>query len=88
MFPTHAGALFKGVTIDGIVGTTYFERFLVTIDHPRQRLILRPRSKAQSAAFQAEAVTVGAAVVPCYLVGDHFVMARAEVNDAPAGLFL
>ena len=88
VFPTHAGALFKGVKIDGIVGTTYFERFLVTIDYPRQRLVLRPRSKAASAAFQAEAAKAGAAVVPCYLVGDHFVMARAEVNDAPLGLFL
>ncbi len=88
VFPSHAGALFKGETIDGIVGTTYFERFLVTIDYPRQRLVLRPRSKAASAALQAEAAKAGAAVVPCYLVGDHFVMARAEVNGAPAGLFL
>jgi len=88
VFPTHAGSLFKGVQIDGIVGTTYFERFLVTIDYPRQRLVLRARSKAASAAFQSAAAQTGATVVPCYLAGDHFVMAHAEVNDAPSGLFL
>jgi Aspartyl protease len=90
VLPTHAGALFAGLHVDGIVGTTFFERFLVTMDYPQKRLVLRPRSKAASQAFQAAAAQAGAAVVPCYLVGDHFVMARAQVNDAPAppGLFL
>jgi hypothetical protein len=85
---THAAALFPALKIDGIVGTTYFERFLVTIDYPHKSLILRPRSAQSSAAFQAQAATAQATVVPCYLVGDHFVMAQAQVNDAPAGLFL
>ncbi|HMF27681.1 MAG TPA: retropepsin-like aspartic protease, partial [Candidatus Cybelea sp.] len=34
VFPTHASALFAGMRIDGVVGTTYFERFLATIDYP------------------------------------------------------
>jgi hypothetical protein len=88
VMPTHASALFPKLRIDGIVGTTYFERFLVTIDYPRNELILRPRSAATSAAFLQQAAAAHAVIVPCYLVGDHFVMARAQVNAAPPGLFL
>lgn len=86
VFPTHASALFTNLAIDGVVGTTFFERFLVTIDYPHDALVLRPRSA--SAEFQARASAEHATIVPCWLVGDHFVMARAQVNDAAPGLFL
>jgi hypothetical protein len=85
---THAAALFPNVHVDGIVGTTYFERFLVTMDYPNRRLVLRPRTLQGSRDFERSAADAGAAIVPCYLVGDHFVMAQAQVNAAPAGLFL
>jgi hypothetical protein len=88
VMPTHAADLIPNLHVDGIVGTTYFERFLVTMDFPHARLILRPRSKVSSAAFQAQAASERAAIVPFYLVGDHFVIAQAQVNDAPPGLFL
>ncbi len=88
VLPTHASDLFaNGIKIDGVLGTTVFERFLVTIDYPHARLIVRPRSAAGSATFEAAAKAAGAAIVPCWLVGDHFVMARARVNDAPPGIF-
>jgi Aspartyl protease/Tetratricopeptide repeat len=87
VFPTHASALFAGTKIDGVVGTTFFERFLTTVDYPRNRLVLRPRSSSASAAFEAGADNAHDAIVPCYLVGDHFVIAPAAVNDA-GGLFL
>jgi Aspartyl protease/Tetratricopeptide repeat len=85
---THATALLPKLQIEGTVGTTYFERFLVTIDYPNKELILQPRSPQISAAFQAQAAASHAAVIPCYLVGDHFVMANAQVNGAPPGLFV
>jgi len=88
VMPTHAAALFPNLQIDGIVGTTYFERFLVTIDYPNNRLILRARSAAASETFEAQAAAANASAVPCYLVGDHFVIAQAQVNDAAPGLFL
>lgn len=88
MLKSHATGLFPKLQIDGIVGTTYFERFLTTIDFPAKQLILRPRSLAVSATFEAKAAGSGAASVPCYLVGDHFVFASAQVNNAPPGLFL
>ena len=49
--------------------------------------MLRARSPAVSAAFEASASDAHDAIVPCYLVGDHFIIAPAAVNDA-AGLFL
>jgi hypothetical protein len=89
VMPTHAASFFgNNLHIDGIVGTTYFERFLVTIDYPHNRLIVRARSPQTSNALEASAQAANAAVVPCYLVGDHFVMAQAQVNDAPPGLFV
>ena len=87
VLPTHAAELFRKLPIDGIVGTTYFERYLVTIDYLSDRLVMRPRSPDVSAAFQAKARSDGAAIVPFYWVGDHFVIARAQVNDA-SGLFM
>jgi hypothetical protein len=88
VMPTHANELIPNLPIAGVVGTTYFERFLVTMDYPNKQLILRPRSPQASAAFEAAAVQARGTIVPCYLVGDHFVMAKAQVNDAPPGLFL
>lgn len=88
VLPTRAESLFPKVKIDGILGTTLFERFLVTIDYPNAALILRPRSAQVSAAFQADAAAAKNTIVPFYLVGDHFVFAKAQVNDAPPGLFL
>lgn len=76
IFPMH---------IDGIVGTTLFERFLVTIDYLNDRLIIRPRDASQS--FLA-AQSSNATIEPCWLVGDHFVFANASVNGTPPGLYL
>jgi Aspartyl protease/Tetratricopeptide repeat len=88
VMPTHASELFGGMHIDGVIGTSFFERFLVTIDYPRQRLVLRPRSLEISAAFEKASAAAGASIVQCWLVGDHFVFAHARVNAAPPGLFL
>ena len=89
VFPTHASDAFPaGPHLAGVLGTSLFERFLVTLDYPHARLIFRPRSAAVSQAFQRAAAASGATVVPCWLVGDHLVIARASVNDAPSGLFL
>jgi len=85
---THATVLDPNLHIEGVVGTTYFERFLVTIDYPNGELIVRPRTAQDSAAFEARAAAARAAIVPCYLVGDHFVVAKAQVNGASPGLFV
>ena len=63
----------------------FLYHFLSTIDYAHGRLTLRPRSA--SAAFEAAAQTGGAAVVPMWLVGDHFIFARARVAQTPDALF-
>lgn len=71
--------------IDGILGTGFFYRFLTTLDYGHARLILEP--KRESAAFEQGALARGDALVPMWLVGDHFIFAQAHVNDGPIGLF-
>jgi Aspartyl protease/Tetratricopeptide repeat len=85
---THASELFDHRRIDGIIGTTLFERYLTTIDYPRARLILRARSATISKRFQAESMAAGATVVPFWLAGDHLTFANAQVDDAAPGLFI
>jgi hypothetical protein len=79
--------LFPNQRIDGIIGTTLFERFLATIDYPRHVLILQPDTPQVSQRFEAAAEKAHSSIVPCWLVGDHEVFAAAQVNEADPGLF-
>jgi hypothetical protein len=88
VLPTRSYRLLPNIRIDGILGTGLFERFLATIDYPQRRLILRPRNAGTSQQFESAAQRDGASIVRCWLIGDHFVFARARVGDAPDGLFL
>jgi hypothetical protein len=85
VLPMPQAKLFP-MAIDGIVGTTLFERFLVTIDYPNDRLVIRPRDASQS--FLAAAQTASSTIEPCWLVGDHFVFAQASINNTPQVLYL
>lgn len=75
-----------GVKIDGILGTGLLMHFLSTLDYCQGRLVLRPRSA--SAAFQQAAARSGANILPMWLVGDHFIMARAHLLHGAEGTFL
>ncbi len=88
VIPTRGISPIPSVRIDGIVGTGLLERFLATLDYPRARLVLRRRGPDASAAFQSASVAAGATIESCWLVGDHFVIAKAQVDSAPPGLFL
>lgn len=87
VLPIPAQSIFHR-QIDGIIGTTLFERFLVTIDYPHSRLVIRTRSLENSRDFIAAANATHGTIVPCWLVGDHFVFARASVNGVAPGLFI
>jgi len=71
--------------IDGIIGTSFLYHFLATIDYAHGALVLRPAD--ESAAYLASAEAAGATAVRMWLVGDHFLFARAHVNAAPDGLY-
>lgn len=79
--PTTLG----GRSYDGVIGTNLLRRFLSTLDYRAGKLILRPRSASQS--FEAAARAQNAAIVPMWLVPDHFIFARATVNGTFDGLF-
>ncbi len=85
VLPTRNFQLRPGTQIDGIVGTGFLRHFLATIDYRGGALILKPRSG--SAAFEAAAAQHKATIVPMWLTGDHFLFARAHINDGPEGLF-
>jgi len=80
------GLQVPGYKIEGFVGTGLLMHFLSTLDYCQGRLILRPRSA--SAAFEQAASKGGANVVPFWLVGDHFMMARAHLQHGSEGTFL
>ena len=75
-----------GVKLDGIIGTGLLMHFLSTLDYCQDRLVLRPRGA--SAAFEQAAARGGANVVPFWLAGDHFIMARAHLLQGREGTFL
>jgi hypothetical protein len=75
----------KGTRLDGIVGTGFLMHFLATLDYPKGELRLLPR--ASSKAFERGARKRGASIVPMWLVGDHFVFARARLGSGPEALF-
>lgn len=83
--PTRGIPFFGDKRVDGIIGTVFLSQFLATIDYPKGRLVLRPRSA--SAAFEQ---SLGADVtsVPFWYVPDHFLLARGSVNALADQLFL
>ncbi len=68
-----------GPDVDATVGTGFFTHFLTTLDYKEHRLIFRPRDARPPAR--------SAAIVPMWLVGDHFIFTRASVNDGTPALY-
>jgi hypothetical protein len=75
-----------GRKIEGIIGTGLLMHFLPTLDYCQGRLVLRPRSA--SAAVEPMAARTGANIVPIWLAGDHFILARARLLHGRERLFL
>lgn len=71
--------------IDGVIGTAFLYHFLATLDYAHSVLVLRPAG--DSAALLASAKAAGATIVPMWLVGDHFLFARAHVNAGSDALY-
>ncbi|MBO9669710.1 MAG: aspartyl protease family protein [Sphingobium sp.] len=74
-----------GQQFDGIIGTGLLMHFLSTIDYCSGQLILAPRS--DSASFEKQAQGNGSNIVRMWLMADHFILARARLNQAPEGIF-
>jgi hypothetical protein len=72
--------------IEGIIGTGLLMHFLSSLDYCQGRLVLRPRDA--SAGFGPAAAGHGANIVPFWLVGDHFLFARAHLERGSEGMFV
>ncbi|MBV8197782.1 MAG: aspartyl protease family protein [Candidatus Eremiobacteraeota bacterium] len=83
--PSAMPTTLAGRSYDGVIGTNLLRRFLSTLDYRDGKLILRPRSASDS--FETAAQKQKAAIVPMWLVPDHFIFARATVNGSFDGLF-
>ena len=70
-----------GKRVAGILGTRVLMRFLATLDYPGGKLVLERRAREPAASDS------GDVVVPMWLAGDHFVLARGRMNDAPEALW-
>ena len=75
-----------GGKIEGIVGTGLLMHFLPTLDYCQNRLVLRPRSA--SGEVEKAAARAKANIVPMWLAGDHFILARAHLLHGGEHLFL
>jgi aspartyl protease/tetratricopeptide repeat protein len=85
VLPTRQLTFWPGRGADGAIGTGLLLRFLSTIDYAHGALVLRARSGSHD--FEQEADARGDTVVPMWLEGDHFIFARARINDGPEGMY-
>ncbi len=74
--------------VDGVIGTVVLYHFLFTLDYPGSRLVLRRNSPEASRSVRIEAESAGAAVVPFWLAGDHYIHAWGKVNGKGPYLLL
>jgi hypothetical protein len=72
-----------GRRVDGIVGTVFLYHFLATLDYPAGRLVLRPRGEAERREVERAAAAESATVIPYWMVGDHYMVARGRINSSP-----
>jgi hypothetical protein len=72
-----------GRTVDGVLGTVVLYHFLAQMDYPGARLVLWPRSPSFLAPFEREVQAGSRLAVPFWLSGDHYIVARGQVNDGP-----
>ncbi|MEU6641989.1 aspartyl protease family protein [Saccharomonospora sp. NPDC046836] len=71
-----------GVQVKGTIGTALLYHHLSTIDYPGQALILRPRTPDRLRSFEQQAAQERQQIVPFWLSGTHYILARGAVNDS------
>jgi hypothetical protein len=80
----------RGRRVFGVVGTRILMRVRATLDYPAGALVLvRPRAHTAKASAHAAKASGNAArrVLPIWLGGDHYVLARGRMNDGPEELW-
>jgi Aspartyl protease/Tetratricopeptide repeat len=80
-------AVARGKHVDGVLGTVMFAHFLATIDYPHGQLILRRKTKDLLRQVEDQAQAAKGIVVPFWLAGEHFMVARGQINHGKPLLF-
>lgn len=79
-------ATIAGRRLSGVIGTVLLYHFLPTLDYPGGELILRRKTPAALEQFEKDAATEKQVEMPVWMAGDHYILARGRVNQAPPAL--
>jgi hypothetical protein len=71
--------------INGIIGTTLFYHFLVTMDYPKGELVLRRKDTKSLEEFKAQS-SGKRVTVPIWMASDHFMVGWGRVETLPPTL--
>lgn len=76
-----------GVPVKGAIGTAFLYHFLSTIDYTGGALILRPRTAERLRLFERQAADEHQQIVPFWLAGTHYILAKGTIHDSEPMLF-
>ena len=77
--------VFKGIKVDGIIGTVLLYHFISTIDYINGRLVLRKRTEKNIRKTQQD--NAESIVIPFWMAGDHYIVAWGTINESEPMLF-
>jgi hypothetical protein len=77
----------RGKPVGGILGTVMLSHFLATLDYPAGRLILRRKTPEQLQRVERQVQSAKGYTIPFWLAGDHYAVARGQVNGGREMLF-
>ena len=84
--PKMAAAML-GVPIRGVIGTVFLYHFIFTFDYPNGKLILQRKTEENMKKMKSQIQSKDNIVVPFWMAGDHFIVARGTVNKSGSILF-
>ena len=84
--PKMAAAML-GQPIRGVIGTVFLYHFIFTFDYPSGKLILQRKTEENLKKLKSQARSKDNVIVPFWMAGDHFIVARGTVNKSGPILF-
>jgi len=80
-------AAMLGKPIRGVIGTVFLYHFIFTLDYPDGKLILQRKTRENMKKMKNQVQSKDNIVVPFWMAGDHFMVARGTVNKSGSLLF-
>ncbi len=76
-----------GIPVRGVLGTVFLYHFIFTLDYPNGRLILQRKTEENVKQMKRLVESKDNIVVPFWMAGDHFIIAKGTVNGSKPLLF-